>query len=178
MFMCVCVCVFKIRAFTVATFDVVRSNASIGPGVGPECCTVGEIQRERGGRETLRNFKELVNSPVYSDGRRCCIFQEIGSYYVCPYVKELGWQLLTSVRLKQSISNKAETQHKVPARATAASALGSCVFTFLAAQMSVTGFCVAVLPCVSRCPVMGPLANVTAMVCRQAGRQDGGYLDG
>ena len=176
MCVCVCVCVFKIRVVTVATFDVVRSNASIGRGGGPECCTVGEIQREGG--KTLRNFKELVNSPVYSDGRRCCIFQEIGSYYVCPYVKELGWQLLTSVRLKQSISRKAETQHKVPARATAASALGSCVFTSLAAQMSVTGFCVAVLPCVSSGPVMGPLANVTAMVCRQAGRQEGGYLDG
>jgi len=134
--------VFKIKVVAVATFDVVRSNVSIGQGGGPECCTVREIQRGRGG--TLRNFKELVNSPVYSDGRRCCIFQEIGSYYVRPYVKTLGWQLLTSVCLKQFISHKAETQHKVPARATAASALRSCVFTFLAAQMSVTGFCVAI----------------------------------
>jgi len=79
--------VFKIKVVTVATFDVVRSNVSIGQGGGPECCTVREVQRGREGGGTLRNFKELVNTPVYSDGRRCSIFQEIGSYYVCPYVK-------------------------------------------------------------------------------------------
>ena len=39
--------VFKIKVVTVATFDVVRSNASIGQGGGPECCKVREIQRER-----------------------------------------------------------------------------------------------------------------------------------
>jgi hypothetical protein len=93
--------VFKIKVVTVATFDVVRSNASIGQGGGPECCKVREIKKEREGGGTLRNFKELVNSPVCSDGRRCCIFQELDliMYNVRPYVKELGWQLLTSVCL-------------------------------------------------------------------------------
>jgi len=43
------VCVFKIRVVTVATFDVVRSNASIGRGRGPECCTVRH--KERGGED-------------------------------------------------------------------------------------------------------------------------------
>jgi len=91
------------------------------------------------------------------------------------------WPLLTSVRLKQFISHKAETQHKVPARATAASALGSCVFTSLAAQPSVTGFCVAVLSCAGGGRVMGPMAKVTAMLYRQAGRQAGrvgNWIDG
>jgi hypothetical protein len=59
---------------------------------------VAQCERYKGrGLGTVRNFEELVNSPVYSDGRRCCIFQEIGSYYVCPYVKKLGWKLLSSV---------------------------------------------------------------------------------
>lgn len=38
-------------------------------------------------------------------------------------MKELRWQLLTSLRLKEFISHKAEALHKVPARATAASAM-------------------------------------------------------
>lgn len=44
--------------------------------------------------------------------------------------------------------------------------------------MSVAGFCVAVLSCVGCGPVMGTLANVTAMVCRLAGRKVDSWMDG
>jgi hypothetical protein len=61
--------VFNIKVVTVATFDVVRSNASIGQGGGPECCTVREIQREterRGGRYViLKNL--LTGQSIQTD---------------------------------------------------------------------------------------------------------------
>jgi len=44
--------------------------------------------------------------------------------------------------------------------------------------MSVTGLCVAVLSCAGGGAVMGPLANVTAMVCRLTGRQARGWIVG
>jgi hypothetical protein len=70
----------------------------------------------------------------------------------------------TSVRLEQFISQKADTLHKVPAcTGHSCFSTGISVFTSVAAQMCVTGFCVAVRCCAGGGTVMGPLEHLTTM---------------